>query len=102
MRACSERLFRYYPKAIINNNEATLKKFYINDDLFMLKSANPYVPPILTKELVIRGRVVSVIRNLNNGKSEIEKSPEIKKRRIDYSWDFRGEDTKPYTHRLHN
>lgn len=88
--------------AIINNNEATLKKFFINDDLFMLKSASPYVPPILTKELVIRGRVVSVIRNLNNGKSGIEKSPEIKKRRIDYSWDFRGEDTKPYTHGLHN
>jgi len=88
--------------AIINNNEATLKKFYINDDLFMLKSANPYVPPILTKELVIKGKVVSIIRNLNNGKSEIEKSPEIKKRRIDYSWDFRGEDTKPYTHGLHN
>ena len=38
--------------AIINNNEATLKKFYINDDLFMLKSANPYVPPIVTKELL--------------------------------------------------
>ena len=88
--------------AIINNNEATLKKFYINDDLFMLKSANPYVPPIVTKELVIRGKVVSIIRNLNNGKSEIEKSSEIKKRRIDYSWDFRGEDTKPYTHCLHN
>jgi SOS regulatory protein LexA len=88
--------------AIINNNEATLKKLFINDDLFMLKSANPYVPPILTKELVIRGRVVSVIRNLNNGKNEIEKSPEIKKRRIDYSWDFCGEDTKPYTHGLHN
>ena len=88
--------------AIINNNEATLKKFYVNDDLFMLKSASPYVPPIVTKELVIRGKVISVIRNLNNGKSEIEKSPEIKKRRIDYSWDFRGEDTKPYTHGLHN
>lgn len=88
--------------AIINNNEATLKKFYVNDDLFMLKSANPYVPSILTKELTIRGKVISVIRNLNNGKSEIEKSPEIKKRRIDYSWDFRGENTKPYTHGLHN
>src|SRR3990167_3866012 len=70
--------------AIINGNEATLKKFYINNDLFMLKSANPYVPPILTKELVIRGRVISVIRNLNNGKSELGKSSEIK-RRIDYS-----------------
>jgi len=88
--------------AIINNNEATLKKFYIDNDLFMLKSANPYVPPIVTKELVIKGRVVSVIRNLNNGKSEIEKSSETKKRRIDYSWDFRGEDTKSHTHGLHN
>ena len=88
--------------AIINGNEATLKKFYINNDLFMLKSANPYVPPIMTKELVIRGKVASVIRNLNNGKKEIEKSTDAKKRRIDYSWDFRGENTKSYTHGLHS
>ncbi|MEA3369191.1 MAG: transcriptional repressor LexA [Candidatus Ratteibacteria bacterium] len=88
--------------AVINNNEATLKKFYINDDLFMLKSANPYVPPIATKELVIRGKVISIIRNLNNGKGEIEKSYKSKKRRIDCSWDFRGENTKSYTHGLHN
>ncbi|MBU4501108.1 MAG: transcriptional repressor LexA, partial [Nanoarchaeota archaeon] len=58
--------------AIINDNEATLKKFYINDDLFMLKSANAHVPPIATKELAIRGKVVSIIRNLNNGKKETE------------------------------
>lgn len=88
--------------AIINGNEATLKKFYIDNDLFMLKSANPYVPPIMTKELVIRGKVASVIRNLNNGKKEIEKSTNTKKRRIDYSWDFRGENTKSYTHGLHS
>ncbi len=88
--------------AIINGNEATLKKFYINNDLFMLKSANPYVPPILTKELVIKGKVISIIRNLNNGKKEIEKSPGNRNRRIDYSWDFRGENTKPYTHGFHN
>ena len=87
--------------AIINGNEATLKKFYINNDLFLLKSANPYVPPIATKELAIRGKVVSVIRNLNNGKKEIEKSSTTQKRRFDYSWDFRGEDTKPYTHGFH-
>ncbi len=88
--------------AVINNNEATLKKFYINDDLFMLKSANPYVPPIATKELVVRGKVISIIRNLNNGKGKIEKTYKSKKRRIDYSWDFRGEDTKSYTHGIHN
>lgn len=88
--------------AIINGNEATLKKLYVDNDLFILKSANPHVPPIATKELTIRGKVVSVIRNLNNSKSEIEKLSSTKKRRIDYSWDFRGEDTKPYTHGLHN
>jgi len=88
--------------AIINDNEATLKRFYVHDDLFTLKSANPYVPPIVTKELAIRGKVVSIIRNLNNGKKEIEESSESRKRKIDYSWDFRGENTKTYTHGLHN
>ncbi|MFH0732049.1 MAG: transcriptional repressor LexA [Candidatus Omnitrophota bacterium] len=88
--------------AIINGNEATLKKFYTEKDLFVLKSANPDVPSIATKELVVRGKVISVIRNLNNSKSEIEKIADSKKRRIDYSWDFRGENTKPYTHGFHN
>ncbi len=88
--------------AIINDNEATLKKFYIDKDLFMLKSANPHVPPIATKDLAIRGKVISIVRNLNNGKSETEKAGNGRKRRIDYSWDFRGEDTKPYTHGLHS
>ncbi len=87
--------------AIINGNEATLKKFYFDNDLFTLKSANPNVPPIATRELVIRGKVVSIIRNLKNGKSEIDNSTQGKKRRNDYSWDFRGEDTKPYTHGFH-
>ena len=35
--------------AVINGDEATLKKFYVSDDLFLLKSANPLVPPIATK-----------------------------------------------------
>src|SRR3989338_1610368 len=87
--------------AIINGNEATLKKFYFNNDLFTLKSANPNVPSIITQELTIRGRVVSIIRNLKNGKSEIDNSIQGKKRRNDYSWDFRGENTKPYTHGFH-
>jgi len=87
--------------AIINNNEATLKKFYFNNDLFTLKSANPNVPSILTRELAIRGKVVSIIRNLRNGKNKTDIISQGKKRRNDYSWDFRGEDTKPYTHGFH-
>jgi SOS regulatory protein LexA len=88
--------------AIINGNEATLKKFYVNDDLFVLRSANPHVPSILTKELVIQGKVISVIRNLNGNKDRQSKPGLGKKRRTDYSWDFKGEDTKSYTHGLHN
>lgn len=88
--------------AIINGNEATLKKFYIDNDLFMLKSANTNVPPIATRELTIRGKVISVIRNLNNGNTGVGSSKQMKKRRIDYSWDFRGENTKSYSHGLHS
>jgi len=87
--------------AIINGNEATLKKFYTTGDLFTLKSANPNIPSIVTHDLVIRGKVASIIRNLNNGKSESETVSQGKKRRNDFSWDFRGEDTKPYTHGFH-
>src|SRR3989338_3318437 len=87
--------------AIINGNEATLKKFYITGDLFTLKSANQHVPSIVTDELAIRGKVVSIIRNLKNGKNEADTISQGKKRRNDFSWDFRGEDTKPYTHGFH-
>jgi len=87
--------------AVINGDEATLKKFYVSDDLFLLKSANPLVPPIATKELTIKGKVVSVIRNLNNDDSKKSEITGSKKRRNDYSWDFRGENTKPYTHGFH-
>ena len=87
--------------AIINDNEATLKKFFTTGDLFTLKSANPNVPSIVTDKLAIRGKVVSIIRNLKNGKSEIDAAIQGKKRRNDFSWDFRGEDTKPYTHGFH-
>ncbi len=87
--------------AIINDNKTTLKRFYRNDDLFVLKSANPGVPPIVTEELTIRGKVVSIIRNFNNRKKEIEETSECK-RKIDSSWDFRGENTKSYTHGFHD
>ncbi|MBL7198042.1 MAG: transcriptional repressor LexA [Candidatus Omnitrophica bacterium] len=88
--------------AIINGNEATLKKFYVDDDLFVLQSANPYMPSILTKELVIQGKVISVIRNLNGNKKDSNVPTLAKKRRTDYSWDFKRENTKTYTHGIHN
>lgn len=87
--------------AIINDNEATLKKLYREKDRFRLQPANPSLFPIYTDEVEVRGVVVKIIRNLE---SQIEKekvSDNKLSRRIDYSWDFKGVKTKPHTHIFH-
>jgi len=87
--------------AIVNDNEATLKKIYREKDRFKLQPANPSLFPIYTKELEVRGLVVKIIRNFER-QTEREKASDHKlQRRIDYSWDFNGAKTKPYTHGLH-
>ena len=87
--------------AIINDNEATLKKIYREKDRFRLQPANPSLFPIYTKELEVRGVVVKIIRNFER-QIEREKASDHKlQRRVDYSWDFNGAKTKPYTHGLH-
>ncbi len=87
--------------AIIDDNEATLKKIYREKDRFRLQPANPTLFPFYRNEVEVRGVVVKIIRNLE---SQIEKekvSDDKYKRRIDYSWDFNGEKTKSYTHGIH-
>lgn len=87
--------------AIIDNNEATLKKIYREKDRIRLQPANPTLFPIYRKEVEIRGVVLKIIRNLE---SPIEKEYARDtrfKRRIDYSWDYKGEKTKSYTHGFH-
>lgn len=87
--------------AIINDNEATLKKLYREKDRFRLQPANPSLFPTYTDEVEVRGVVVKIIRNLE---SQIEKekvSDNKLSRRIDYSWDFKGVKTKPHTHIFH-
>jgi len=54
--------------ALINNNEVTLKKIYKENNRFRLQPANPSLKPIYTKELVIQGKVVSVIRHFEETK----------------------------------
>lgn len=88
---------------IIDNNEATLKKFYREKNRFRLQPANPNLFPIYCQHLEIRGIVIKIIRKI---KPAIEKkTAKAKKekffRRIDYSWDFRNEKTKSHTHGLH-
>ncbi|PIZ70060.1 MAG: hypothetical protein COY10_00390, partial [Candidatus Portnoybacteria bacterium CG_4_10_14_0_2_um_filter_43_36] len=48
--------------ALLKNNEVTLKKIYKEKNRFRLQPANPNFKPIFVKELVIQGKVISVIR----------------------------------------
>lgn len=86
--------------AIIDDNEATLKKIYREKDRIRLQPANPALFPIYRNEVEVRGVVVKIIRNLES-QLDKEKSKEKYARRIDYSWDYRGEKTKTYTHGIH-
>ncbi|MEK7532126.1 MAG: transcriptional repressor LexA, partial [Patescibacteria group bacterium] len=86
--------------AIIDDNEATLKKLYRERGRFRLQPANPTLFPIYRDDVEIRGIVVKIIRNLES-QTDKDQSDEKYTRRIDYSWDYRGENTKTYTHGIH-
>lgn len=61
--------------AIIDNNEATLKKLYREKDGFRLQPANQNLLPFFRTEVEVRGVVVQVIRNIqtNQEKSRSKK-----------------------------
>ncbi len=48
--------------AIVDDNLATLKKFYREDDRVVLRPANSMMQPIYPNHLIIQGKVVSVVR----------------------------------------
>jgi len=50
--------------ALINGNEVTLKKIYKEKNRIRLQPANPHLKPFFCKEILIQGKVVSTIRNL--------------------------------------
>ncbi|NTV40706.1 MAG: transcriptional repressor LexA [Candidatus Moranbacteria bacterium] len=52
--------------AIIDDNQATLKKIYRDKNRFRLQPANQAMLPIFRKEVEIRGVVVKIIRNFEN------------------------------------
>src|SRR3989339_1606388 len=87
--------------AIIDDNEATLKKLYREKGRFRLQPANPTLFPIYRKEVEIRGVVVKIIRDLETQIEKKKVKDEKFIRRIDYSWDYKGEKTKTYTHGIH-
>ena len=87
--------------AIIDENQATLKKLYREKNRIRLQPSNPSLFPIYRDEVEIRGVIVEIIRKLDfPSERRITKDTKYK-RRIDYSWDYRGEKTKSYTHGLH-
>ncbi len=49
--------------AIIDENEATLKKLFRKRNRIRLQPANPSMQPLYPREVKIRGKVISVIRN---------------------------------------
>ena len=54
--------------AIIDDNEATLKKLYRLENRFKLVPANQNMLPFYRKEVEVRGVVVNIIRNLESKK----------------------------------
>src|SRR3989338_7489272 len=64
--------------AIIDENEATLKKFYRESGRVRLQPANPDLFQLYRKEVEIRGVVVKIIRNLDTSNSERQKSIGLK------------------------
>ena len=87
--------------AIIDEGGATLKKLYRESNRFRLQPANQNMLPFYRTEVEIRGVVVKIDRNLTTQPEKDEQKNEKYNRRIDYSWDFRGEKTKSYTHGMH-
>lgn len=55
--------------ALLNENEVTLKKIYKLANGFRLQPANPTMPAFVVKELIVQGKVVSVMRSYDKKKS---------------------------------
>jgi len=87
--------------AVIDDNQATLKKLYRENGKFRLQPANPTLFPIYRDEVEVRGVVVKIIRNLESQLDQGQSRNEKYVRKIDYSWDYRGEKTKSHTHGIH-
>lgn len=69
--------------ALINDSETTLKKIYREKNGFRLQPANPELKPMFVKELIVQGKVISIIRNLEKPEKELDEG-EFTKETIKY------------------
>ena len=58
--------------ALLDDNEATLKKIYRVPGGFKLQPANPTIPAFTVKQLVVQGKVISVMRNYESKKNLLD------------------------------
>jgi len=56
--------------ALINGNEVTLKKIFKEKTRIRLQPANPKLKPLYVKAVVIQGRVISVIRTIDEQETQ--------------------------------
>ena len=52
--------------ALLDNDQVTLKRIFKEKNGFRLQPANPHFKPIFVKELIVQGKITSIIRNLTN------------------------------------
>ena len=54
--------------ALLNQEDVTVKRFYQNRDKITLKPSNPTYQPIITRDMIILGKVIGIIRRFNGRK----------------------------------
>ncbi len=70
--------------AIIDDNQATLKKLYKENNKFRLQPRNPNMKPLFRTDVEIRGVVIQIIRNVSNEpEKKVEKKTKLQFRTID-------------------
>jgi adenine-specific DNA-methyltransferase len=70
--------------ALINDNEVTLKKIYKEKNRFRLQPANPNIKPIFTRELIVQGKVTSVIRSFEDLRKKTQEKEEFTDATVKY------------------
>ena len=54
--------------ALLNQEEVTVKRLHKKDNQITLQPSNPLYKPINTKDTIILGKVIGILRRFNGGK----------------------------------
>jgi len=56
--------------ALLNQEEVTVKRLYKKDSQIILQPSNPLYKPIVTKDVIILGKVIGVLRRFKGGEKQ--------------------------------